>query len=340
MRTELFTKVLSALALLALCAVVGSADNPAPAEPAAVKLPGEVTRGVVRGDHLYAVAAGRLIDVDLKREEVKEIAVEGAKLTPYLDVADGKACVAAADRLVSVDLATGKIVRSMEFPGGVHGLGFIDANHVFVIAGSTVAVVDLAAAKTVRTIETAPEDEAPRWRKRAGKAGLTAFQRVGPRLYVADAFAYYSSRLLVIDLDEGKVLDRIEGISFFSTGLQIVGDKAFLPGVNLSYGINSPQFVCIDLKTNKATTLKCGDIKERVPDEKLDQLILCGGCDDSVVLSWGEVILQCDSQGRVVGKTTVKDCGRLLGVWNGQALTAGKASLVLTPLAHSISKSD
>jgi hypothetical protein len=340
MRTDLFTKVLSTLALLVLCAVVGSADNPAPAEPAAVKLPGDVTRGVVRGDHLYAVAAGRLIDVDLKRQEVKDIAVEGAKLTPYLDVADGKACIAAADRLVTVDLATGKAARSMEFSRDVRGLGFIDADRVFVIGGSAVAVVDLAAGKIVRTIEVAPADEAPQWRKRESKRVLTAFQLVGERLYLADAFHYYDSRLSVIDLDEGKVLDRIGGISFWSTGLQVVGDKAFVPGVNLGYGVNSPEFVCIDLKTKKPTALKHGDIKERIPDEKLDQLVLCGGGDDAVFLSWGAVILQCDSQGRVAGKTTVKDCGRLLGVWNGQALTAGKGSLVLTPLARSVSKSD
>jgi hypothetical protein len=340
MRTDLFPRVLSALALLALCAVVGSADNPAPAQPAAIKLPEDVTRGVVRGDHLVAVSAGRLIDIDLKRQEVKEIAVDGAKLTPYLDVADGKACVAAADRLVTVDLANGKATRSMEFHGDVRGLGFLDADHVFVINGSAVAVVDLAAEKTVRTIEVAPADEAAQWRQRDSKGVWTAFQRVGGRLYVADAFYYYDSRLSVIDLNEGKVLDRIGGISFWSTGLQVVGDKAFVPGVNLSYGINWPQFVCIDLKTKKATALKHDDIKDRIPSEKLDQLVLCGGCDDALFLSWGEVVLQCDCQGRVVGKTTVKDCGRLLGVWNGQALSAGKASLVLTPLAHTASKAD
>jgi len=230
-------------------------------------------------------------------------------------------------------------VRSIEFPADVRGLGFIDADSVFVIAGSAVAVVDLPAGGIVRTIEVAPTDEAAEWRKRESKRVLTAFQRVGNRLYVADAFHYYDSRLSVIDLDKGKVLDRIEGISFWSTGLQVVGDKAFVPGVNLGYGVNSPEFICIDLKSKKPTALKHGAIKGRIPDEKLDQLVLCGG-HDSVFLSWGEVILQCDSQGRVVGQTTVKDCGRLLGVWNRQALTPGKASLLLTPLAQTQSKSD
>ena len=171
--------------------------------------------------------------------------------------------------------------------------------------------------------------------------GLTAFQRVGTRLYVVDASQAYDSRLSVIDLDGGKILDQI-GLSFWCGGVQVFGDKAFVRGVNLSYGINSPQFACIDLKTKKAASLKLGDLKERVPNDALDQQTLFAAPEDGVCLGWGGLILQYDAQGRQIGQTPLAkdDAGRLVAVWNGQALTAGKDALRLTPLVKGTAKGD
>jgi hypothetical protein len=338
MRYDRILKLSLPLAMLGALVAVGGADDAAATPKNAVALPAPVTAGVVRDDHFFAVADGRILDVDLKQKKAKTCDGPDAKLLPFIDVADGKACVASQGKLFVVDLASGKTLHSAEFSGAVRGLGFLDADRVFAIDGFTVKVVDVTAGKTVQTIEIAKEN--PEGRKRSqGAAGIMGFQRVGTRLYVIDNSGYYSSRVSVVDLDNGKVLDQMN-YSFWCSGLQVVGDRVYLRGVNLSYGINAPTFEFIDLKTKKTTALKDGAVRERVPDEKLDQETVCCAADGSIALAWGDSVLQYDSDAKFLGKTQVKDCGRLLGVWNDQALTAGKESLVLTPLSRTVGKAD
>jgi hypothetical protein len=328
------TKLLLPLALLGALAAVGGADDAKPDDKTdSISLPGPVARGVVNGDHFYAVTAGRLIDVDLKARKVKEFDGIDAKLAPHLDVADGKALVAADGRVSTLDLSTGKTLHSAEFKGDVRGLGFAGDDKAFVVGGAAVTVVDLASGETMRTIDLVKKDKDGDSPKRKGDRGnVISFQKVDKTLYVLDFFA---ERLSVVDLDAGKVADEIH-TPYWSSGVRVVGDKAFLAGVNLSYGINSPQFGYIDLKTKKYTAIseKRFKAEERIPDGAFDQLTLFSGELGDVVLPWGNAVLEYDAEGILTARARLpKDApGRLVGVWQGMALTAGKDTLVLTPL--------
>src|SRR5205823_13114723 len=97
--------------------------------------------------------------------------------------------------------------------------------------------------------------------------------------------------------------------------------------INLSYGINNPLFGVFDVKTKKYTDLKHphGDKLDRVDEKAFDDVTLVAGPDAGVCLAWKGQVYQYDGEGRQVGVTPLAkaDDGRLVGVWNGQALTAG-----------------
>ena len=130
----------------------------------------------------------------------------------------------------------------------------------------------------------------------------------------------------------------------------MAGDKAFLRSINLSYGINNAQFGWFDLKTKKYSGLKHPqadpsgrfDPKDHVAEKDFDQVTLVAGPDAGICLTWKGTVYQFDADGRQVGQTPLDkdDDGRLVGVWNGQALTAGKDSLRLTPLAKATAAKD
>ncbi len=135
------------------------------------------SRGVLSGDHFYAVIGSTIIDVDLKQRQATE---EGASLTecydyiptaPYLDVADGKAVVAsekgtsAAPAINVIDLSNGKVLHAVKYKGEVHGLGFAGDNRVFVLGRTAVVVLDVASGETVQTISMS-EDERAGWTAR------------------------------------------------------------------------------------------------------------------------------------------------------------------------------
>src|ERR1035438_5080558 len=121
MRWNLMTNPTIPLVLLAALAAVGRADDPKPDARYAIPLMGQFTRGVVSGDHFYTIADGRLVDADLKRRTTTTFAEPGARLIPFLDVCDGNACVADVNHVHVIDLANGKVVRSVESPDGVRG---------------------------------------------------------------------------------------------------------------------------------------------------------------------------------------------------------------------------
>jgi hypothetical protein len=326
-------KFLTPLALLGALAAVGAADDAKPEEKLdSVALPGAVARGVVSGDDFYAVtAAGRLIDVDLKGRKVKEFDKLDAKLAPYLDVADGKAVVAADGRVLMLDLSNGKTLHSAEFKGDVRGLGFAGGDKAFVIDGPAVTVLDLASGEAVRTIELAKKVKDEPVGRAARRGEVISFQKVDKTLYVLD---FFGERLSVVDLDAGKVTDEVR-TPYWSSGLRVVGDKVFLAGVNLGYGVNSPQFGVMDLKTKEYKEIKVkAKGLQRIPDGAFDQLALFAGDSDDVVLPSGDSVLEYAGEGFLTARARLpKDNpGRLVGVWQGMALTADKDTLVLTEM--------
>jgi hypothetical protein len=308
---------------------------------ATVKMPGQAARVVVSGDHLYTVADGRLFAVDLKKHAPSEMSECYAKyptLKPFLDAADGKACIASDDAIHVIDLNGGMMLHSAKYKGEVHGLGFAGDNRVFILGRTDVTVLDVSNGETVRTIPILKEE-----RVGAGQpAALSAYQKVGNLLYVADSVAM---RLKVVDLEAGKVVDEMGGGCEWYTGVQVVGDRAFVRLINLSYGINNPLFGVFDLKTKKYSDLKHPNatISDGINEKAFGDVTLVAGPDGGVCLGWKGKVYQYDADGRKVGETPLAkdDDGRLVGVWNGQALTAGKDALRLTPLAKATAaKSD
>ncbi len=338
MRTFRVPALLLAAALLVTVAALSGADSPAPAAPVVVELPGTVGRGAVAGDHFYAITqGGNLIDVDLKDRRAMTLGNFATYLVPCVDAADGKALIASTGEVFVIDLATGKPIRSMEFKCNVRGLGFLDGDRVFVRSNSEVTVLDLAARKVLHTIDFLPrKEDAPS--KREVAAGFpTAHCRVGSRLYVVSFL--YGKNLSVLDLENGKLLEQASVSWYWPGSVCVAGDRAFVAGINLSYGINDPHFGCVDLKTQKYTELNPhvpGD-RARVPlkEESLATACAVVGCSDGVVYAEPNGgIHQYDAEGKLLGTTPLpKDAGRLVGAWNGHALLAGKESLQLVKLA-------
>ncbi len=337
-------KLLASFTLLgalagAIVSVRGGEDAK-PDDKAAIKLPGQASRGVLSGDHFYTVADGQLVYTDLKQRTattMSECYRLYPKLAPFVDVADGKACVASDGGLHIVDLKSGQILHSADYKGEVHGLGFAGDNRVFILDHADVVILDVAGGETVQTIPILKEGP----NRAKGAAPLSVYQKVGKLLYVADS---HGMTLKVVDLDAGKVVDEMRfGYSWLS-GLHVVGDKAFVRTINLSYGINNPQFGFFDLTTKKYTDLKHPDARfsDRIPDNLFDHVTLVAGPDGGACLEWKARVYQFDGDGKQVGETPLDkdDDGRLVGVWNGRALTAGKDALRLTPLAKATVKGD
>ncbi len=350
-RKLLWLTPLALLGALAGGAAARPGDDAKPEDKAVIKLPGAASRGVLSGDHFYTVIGSTIMDVDLKQRQ----AIERASLTecydyiptaPFLDVADGKAVVAsekgtsAAPAINVIDLSNGKVLHAVKYKGEVHGLGFAGDNRVFVLGRTAVVVLDVASGETVQTISMS-EDE-PSRPTRAGPHFV--YQKVGKLLYVA---GYDPMHVQAVDLEAGKALDVKRGFEI-CTGLQAVGDKLFVRSLINSYGIYIPQLGCYDVKTKEYHEVMAPDFNDRkveeAPEDLFDRTTLVGGPDAGVCLIFeGEGLpVRCRRQRRSASLHLAKDDdGRLLGVWNGRAITAGKDGLRLTPLAKATTaKSD
>jgi hypothetical protein len=113
-----------------------------------VKLPAEVRSGVVHHDHFYAVTQdGHLIAVDLKKQAVKDYGTLDTKLAPFVDVADGKACVASPGKIYLVDLGNGKVARTLDAPKDLQGASFIGAERICLSTHAAVLILDLKTGK-------------------------------------------------------------------------------------------------------------------------------------------------------------------------------------------------
>ena len=332
-------KLLAPLALLG--AVAGAVAAFCGGDVTAIKLPGQATRGVLSGDHFYTVADGRLVGVDLKQGQAtvfSECYRLYPKLAPFVDAADGKACVSSDGKLHIIDLKSGQILHSADYKGEVHGLGFAGGDRVFVLGRTDVVVMDVAAGETMKSIPILRDEP----NRPARPGALSACQKVGKLLYVADSDL--DRGVKVVDLEEGTVQNCGNSGYDWYTGLQVVGDKAFVRTINLSYGINNPLFGCFDLKTKKYTDLKHPNAKfsDHVEQSAFDAATLVAGPDGGVCMTWKGSVYQFDADSKQVGETPLDkdDDGRLVGVWEGQALTAGKDTLRLTPLAKATAKGD
>jgi hypothetical protein len=281
--------------------------------PQPVELPGPIGPAVVSGPHLYAVtAAGRLIDVNLfglGEKAVKDVAPVLGKDKAFLDVAGGKAVAASPGRIDLIDLAGGKLLRSLDWPGEIDGVGFVGTGRIFVRGRTTVAVVDLESAKTLHTIEFA--DKA---RRRIASRGAQCL--MGTHLYVGGD---NQGTVAVLDLEAGKVIDRLAIPTDAVSGICVVGDKVFVLGLNVCY-VRMHHLGWFDRQTKKYTALK-------LPDALLPECTLAAGPFGSLVLTGPDGAFQYDADGTLIGPIVARDAGRFVGVWTRHALRIDKGWL-------------
>jgi hypothetical protein len=151
----------------------------------------------------------------------------------------------AKDRLQTVALETGKTVHDVPIGGAqVYGFGFAAKGQAFVQRGKTLAIFDLKSGKTVHTIELGETDDIRR--------GWTPWQKVGDRLFIVGP----ATTLCVIDLDNGKLLDRFSidarnGIA----SLHVEGSIAYCIGSSdqgFTWARPLDHLTCFDMERKKS----------------------------------------------------------------------------------------
>jgi hypothetical protein len=330
MRLVRFSRWLFVPSFLAACACLWACGKPAPAGPATVKLPAGVGPGVLRGDHFYAVAAGgRLIDVDLKQQKVTDLGIVDAKLIPCLDVGGGKACVASDRRVYIVDLAGGEAPRSFECRAPVRGVGFVADDRVFVHHGTSVEIVSLPAGEVLHTIDLAPGEKSRKSFQEFAD-GLVECRRAGDRLYVT---CNTDSGLTVIDLKEGKRLERMATVDWRIGSIHVAGDQLFILGVRYGYGVWTNSLERIDLKTHQHTSFK-------MPRAPLQPGKLLGGPGGSVFMSTPGGAYEYSAAGELLGKVDLPAGGRLASLYDGRAVVVGADKLQVVPLTRTTVKAN
>jgi hypothetical protein len=294
--------------------------------PQPVQLPGPIGPAVVCGPRLYAVtAAGRLIDVNLfglGEKAVKDVAPVAGKDRAYLDVGGGKAVVASPGRIDLIDLAGGKLLRSLEWPGEIDGVGFVGPGRIFVRGRTAVAVVDLESAKTLHTIQFANEG-----RRRITTRSAQCL--VGTRLYVGGDS---QGTVAVLDLEAGTVVERLPVVTDAVSGIWVAGDKVFVLGLNVCY-VRMHHLGWFDRQTKKYTALK-------LPDALLPECTLAAGPFGNPVLVGPDGAFQYDADGTLIGPIAARDAGRFVGAWTRHALLIDKGWLRAERVARRTARSN
>jgi hypothetical protein len=293
-----------------------------------VKLPGQVERGVFHGDSFYAVTGnGHLIAVDLKKQTVKDYGTLNTKLAPCIDVAGGQALVASSNKLHVVDLKSGKVVQTAPLMKEAVGLGFVGPSifdsficcggddRVFVQHKTSVTILDVVSGKVVAGIQLGDKEI-------SFERGLNAHQKRGDRLIAVNGC---NNNLTIIDLQKGKLVEQIKTPDWRIGGIQVAGDKVFLIGLRLGYGVWTQSFGSIDLKTGKYTSLA-------LPSKMLRQSTLVAGPEGSMFMTGPDGTFHYDAQGKLIGPLSVKK-GQVVGAWKGLLLVAETESLQLISTA-------
>jgi hypothetical protein len=321
--------------VLLTAAVAWPCGGYGPDEPTGpLQLPGTIAQAVVRGNQLFATTGdGQLLAIDLRKNTVRSLA-SFDKMGPVLGLAGAKACVAAKNHLHLVDVNTGKLVCSKEFGHPVLAAGFLSEQRVYVITNSALNIVDLAADKTVATIDLGKSQGDSYRAMLDGCRAAVIGEGAGQRLLVP--VGTDKAALAVIDPEKGKVVDQIAmpGISLGGIhtvgAIQVMGDKVFVVCWRLSYGVWTQSFGCVDLKERTCTLLK---LPSRV---LLHGQHLAMGPNGQQFLTSQEYTHQYDAQGKLVGSLFTKGEGRLVGIQKGLALLVKEKELVRVPLPSAV----
>ena len=330
----------SCVFLFAVVSLTAYQTAPAPAcgdydqfDPEVVAVAGKIERGIVRDGHFYAVSSkGQLIDVDLKKRQARNLGDFGLKLTPLLDVADGKVCVTTDRQVAVINLKTGKVEKAAPQVRAACGVSLLSGEHVAVAEEASVESADMVWG-TRRTLVQLDKDEQP-------AAHNVTMQHAGQTLYVADA---RNGTVSVFDLKTGKEGERIELASEGFDSACVVGDKAFVAHQRQGWGRKTPRFEIVELKTGKRKALEVpSDVSalgrrwnEKIEDKRIN---LVASADGTVLLSGKEKVYQYDAEGKLIGVLALKDRGQVVGGWDGQVLLASDSALRLVKLEKPAAK--
>lgn len=319
------------------CVPPGMSARPLPAQAAAavapeavrVKLPGDLARGVVRGDTVHVVTAnGRLVTVNLRSHKVRDHGTLDAKLLPQLDVAGNRACVAAGSgKLLLVDLDSGKVTRTLNWPTLVAGLGFLGADRLYVQGAQSVAILDANNGKAIATIDQGKVKGRPLTSE--GRPGL-AHDMARQRLYVP--IAGPKAGLGVFDLKSNKLVEIIPmpelGYAGIYGDVRLAGNRVHVLGLRYGYGVWTNHLGYVDLKERKY-------VRVTLPAQALQGASLIPDADGSLLLSAPNGCYRYGADGKFAGQTRANaSAGRaaIIGLWNGRAVRGAGSMLEIAPL--------
>jgi hypothetical protein len=253
----------------------------------------------------------KFFTVDLLRNTIRSLDFHlDRKLTPVLDILGDRACLSDSLRVYLVDLKEGKVLRRTEFPTGVQDVGLVNEQRGYVVAGNQLEIVDLAEGKTLHTIRLGDAG------RMSGRGGIIA-DGASRRVVVPMGAAKPS--LAVIDPESGKVIEQIAmpgmrmGDFHYAGDLQVVGEKVYVLGVRLGYGVWTETLGCVNVKERTFNLMK-------LPAKgMLHDCSLVGG-RGTLFLTGHHGAYQYDAEGKLVGPVLGNRDPRLVGVCKWQAL--------------------
>jgi hypothetical protein len=329
--------------------------------------------GVVAGDQFVCVTtAGHLVVRDLKKETHRDFTELKPRFLSSVDVSAGRACVATAENVHVVDLATGKLLHTLPHAKGPVNVGFVDKTRVFAAGREAVEIFDLAAGKLEHRVELrkpeprAPEKDAAKSEaKTADKAATTKRSRRGEfatpwltegivpccrhenLLFVAlptdekrefERLDLTTLRAVaVIDLRQGRLTDEAQ-VAHGITGLATANGRLLVRSGIRSYGIPLEHCTSFPISQDKID-VKSKDVRSYGVSMRwgLDTMGTTAFADGGdLVVATGKTIARLDAQGKCLATKEALAPGReLVGVWNHQALVAEDGVLravALTPV--------
>lgn len=279
-----------------------------------VKLPENLKpgSGLVAGDHFYGLTeTGKLLKVGLGTGKVTDLGTPAEKLSGHIDVLGDRGLVAGPGKAYLIDLKSGKSLRAMPIRAeGLVGLGLIDTRRAFTHTRAEVVVLDLESGKALHTIALRPGTERGLG---AVNRGYSPSQRVGNRLFVACDSA---DGLAIIDLEKGKLLDKIKVPAWRVGSISVVGDVATVVGLRYGYGVWTNSIAEIDLKTKKVTTKKLVHSTLRASQ-------IVRGPGNVLLLTDGEQAHRYADDGTLTPLLAKEECGKVIATWEDNMVTVG-----------------
>jgi hypothetical protein len=287
-------------------------------------LPGTVNRGVVHGDKLFAVTAeGKLITVDLAKQDVKDLGNFGLKLGPQVAVVGQAVCVASGDQLHLIDPASGKCVRALKCGQVIRSFGGIDSRRLYVQGNSSFVVLNLDG----KTLFTLPQASATKYGFAFSAQAPATADAGAKRLFVP--LTGPKGGLGVIDLETHKLADvlpmpALRSNTFFGD-IHAAGDRVYSVGLRYGYGVWTTRFGYVDLKTRQYTAL-------RLP-RAVTASTLVPGPAGLMYLAGPNHTCAFDAKGNVTSfRPQLPVQTKLLAFWQDNAVTVAGNRLTVAPL--------